>query len=187
MCGRARATLETAANAAAAKDRHSHPADLVHSVTRFSGTYVNPAYGRYDICPPPSHSSPSPPRCSQSEEYWELVRTSNTSESPVKPSLSMVLPAAGVNYAQLHRVSDSVFIASAFEVTTTPRGDSHSGHERVVIPQFDSEPTMEFLIGDDGSIEGFGLRGIWGAGLGVQSPTGETVRERAEVWFDRCG
>lgn len=33
---------------------------------------------------------------------------------------------------------------------------------------------------------GLAFNGIWGAGVGVQSPKGQTVRERAEVWFDRA-
>lgn len=32
---------------------------------------------------------------------------------------------------------------------------------------------------------GFGFTGTWGAGAGVPSPQGKTVRERAEVWFDK--
>ncbi|KAJ7144411.1 beta-lactamase/transpeptidase-like protein [Mycena epipterygia] len=33
------------------------------------------------------------------------------------------------------------------------------------------------------SSDGVGLRGLWGAGNGVQSPTGDTIKARSEVWF----
>lgn len=36
-----------------------------------------------------------------------------------------------------------------------------------------------------GSHIGFGFTDFWGAGTGVPSPQGATVRERAEVWFDK--
>ena len=99
------------------------------------------------------------------------------------PSLSVVLPAVLGNYVQLYPISDTAFTISAFEITTTPKDAGE--RKQIVVPQFDSGTTVEFATGKDGNIEGFGLRGIWGAGDGVESPTGKTVRERAEVWFDR--
>lgn len=37
----------------------------------------------------------------------------------------------------------------------------------------------------EGRNTGFGISGLWGAGAGVPDPEGKTVRERAEVWFDK--
>ena len=46
--------------------------------------------------------------------------------------------------------------------------------------------TAEFAF-DDGEV-GFGATGgVWGAGPGVAGPVGETVKERAEVWFAKIG
>jgi hypothetical protein len=95
----------------------------------------------------------------------------------------MVVPAILGNYARLYRISGTAFTLSAFEITTTP--EDAGERKQIVVPQFGPETTIEFATGKDGNIEGFGLRGIWGAGDGVNSPTGKTVRERAEVWFDR--
>lgn len=40
-------------------------------------------------------------------------------------------------------------------------------------------------VATEGNHIGIGLNGVWGAGAGVKWLTGETVRERAEVWFDK--
>ena len=58
----------------------------------------------------------------------------------------------------------------------------------VVLPQWDRSAELEFVVvnGESGSkVEGFGLTQVWGAGEGVQAPSGGSVKERAEVWFDR--
>ena len=182
-CGRHLAAL--GAISATIYRSRTRPTDFSpDSTSKFAGTYINPAYGRYDFCLPPSHSPSSLARCSKSDKYWELVRRSNVSDASVEPSLGVVLPAVFANYAQLYRISNTVFNVTGFEIMTTPSTD---GSERrpVVVPAFGYESTVEFAIGNDRTIEGFGFRGIWGAGYGVESPTGETVRERAEVWFDR--
>lgn len=51
----------------------------------------------------------------------------------------------------------------------------------------DLPPTLTFDVNEDGKVAGFGLQGIWGAGEGVRSPTGDSVRDRSEVWFERSG
>ena len=183
-CGRQLAAFE-AISAATTNRPRTRPTDFSPSSTsKFAGTYINPAYGRYDFCLPPSQSPSSLERCSKSDEYWELVRRSNVSDASVEPSLGVVLPAVIANYGQLYRISNTAFNVTGFEITTTP---STGGSERrpVVTLAFGYESMVEFDIGNDGNIEGFGFRGIWGAGYGIESPTGKTVRERAEVWFDR--
>ena len=183
-CGR---QLEALGDAGASATDRPRPglADFAPSFTsKFAGTYINLAYGRYDICLPPPHSQSSFARCSKSDKYWELVRRSNVSEESVEPSLGVVLPAVDANYAQLYPISNTAFSVTGFSITTTP---STSGGEQrpVVALAFGYETMVEFAIGKDGNIEGFGFKGIWGAGYGVKSPTGKTVKERAEVWFDR--
>ncbi len=32
---------------------------------------------------------------------------------------------------------------------------------------------------------GLGIRGFWGAGDGVSGPRGDSVKDRAEVWFEK--
>ena len=47
----------------------------------------------------------------------------------------------------------------------------------------DTGAYAEFVV--EGSKIGFGLTGVWGAQPGVVGPQGDSVRERAEVWFDK--
>lgn len=44
-------------------------------------------------------------------------------------------------------------------------------------------PTLTFDIDDKGKLSGFGLRGVWGAGTGVEALRGESIKESSEVWF----
>lgn len=63
----------------------------------------------------------------------------------------------------------------------------------VVLPNWGTSAVLEFVLeeGDearadvDGKRSGFGLTQVWGAGESVQSPSGKSVKERAEAWFDR--
>ena len=38
----------------------------------------------------------------------------------------------------------------------------------------------------DKSMKGIGLTGVWGAVPGVPEPSGNTPKERAEVWLQRA-
>jgi hypothetical protein len=44
--------------------------------------------------------------------------------------------------------------------------------------------TDAFAVVDD-QLSGMGFFGVWGAGNGVPGRQGSTIRERAEVWFDK--
>lgn len=47
---------------------------------------------------------------------------------------------------------------------------------------------MEMDVDDEsGDVKGFGIRGLWGALPGFSSPSGQTVKKRAEVYFERIG
>ena len=54
-------------------------------------------------------------------------------------------------------------------------------------PSPETSIVIEFTqSSDENSIAGFGFTGdFWGAGAGVEAPVGQTVQERAEVWYDR--
>ncbi|KAF5373108.1 hypothetical protein D9758_001608 [Tetrapyrgos nigripes] len=48
-----------------------------------------------------------------------------------------------------------------------------------------SAPAMAEIVVHAGTVTGFGLTGFWEAGPGVESPCGDDVQERSEVWFVR--
>lgn len=128
------------------------------------------------------------PGCAQSDAYWEEVQRANVSTTNEKPALGCVLQVAVANFMQLTPRSGNTFSISAFEVTTTPSylsNGTRNLQRTVVYPVFDFPGVVEFLVDDEGSIEGFGMRSVWGAGPLAEQPAGKSVRERAEVWFDR--
>lgn len=47
-------------------------------------------------------------------------------------------------------------------------------------------PTVLELDLDRGKIVGIGLRQIWGAGFDIEAPLGKTVKERAEMYFEKA-
>lgn len=190
--------------------RASSPSES-YSATRLQrliGTYSHPAYGQYEICPPPSSSaSSSSPlsesvRCADSDAHWSEVIKANASTFPspteTKPVLGAALTAGGANFMTLtHTLKNDIFTASFFDIYYTPLSGSSPNSDGapriVVVPHFDRAPNVEFSVrrggeGDgDGTVEGFAFTGgAWGQGAGVRSaPKGKTIRERAEVWFDR--
>lgn len=146
----------------------------------FAGTYSHHAYGTYDICELPSASTAPSARCHISDVRWKEVQNANVSTG--NPSLGVAISAAIGNFIQLDHFSENIFNVTVFEITTAPKSD-----EIVVVPpSFDEpKPTLEFSLDQRGQIDGFGLTRVWGEGSGVPLPKGDTVKERAEVWFDR--
>lgn len=180
-------------------------------VHRLIGTYSHPAYGQYEICPPPSPSvSSSAPlsesvRCADSDAHWSEVIKGNASAFPssseTKPVLGAALTAGGANFMTFTHLHDDIFTASFFDIyyaPLSPPNNNNAGTPRVVVvPHFDRAPNVEFSTGlgrdgtgtgtGTGTVEGFAFTGgAWGQGPGVRSkPKGKTIKERAEVWFDR--
>lgn len=157
------------------------------SLTRLQhliGSYSHPAYGRYEICPPPSSSLSI--HCAESDSHWSEVIKANASTftSSVGPVLGAAITAGGANFMTLTHLKEDVFAASFFDIYISPPGASTA--PVVVVPQFDRAPNVEFSVGSYAEVEGFAFTGgAWGQGAGVPSPKGRTVKERAEVWFER--
>jgi hypothetical protein len=61
-----------------------------------------------------------------------------------------------------------------------PTGDDKEAFWALDVPL--GEGAQAFV---DDQLTGVGFTGIWGSGAGIDGPKGKTVRERAEVWFNR--
>lgn len=170
--------------------RDSDPRDWESFVESYAGTYSHPTYGVYELCLPPSaEATLASTGCARSDEYWGKVEHANVSLSDDTPALGVSLSAPLFNYMQLIQRSASVFSAYGFEITTTPTDlrnkGTHNSKRTIVYPIYNPPATIELSRDSEGRIEGFGMRDIWGAGPSVEQPIGETVRQRAEVWFER--
>lgn len=153
----------------------------------FSGLYNHPAYGDYILCPPPHSDFTSSSACARADDLWYSVKNASVALSSTPPAFGVALDADVMSYIQLLPTQSSkmIFSMAAFEVTTTPSYSS-APVEKVVYPQFDAAgPNIEFSLGEDGKVEGFGMFEIFGAGNYAPPLKGKTVKERAEVWFDR--
>lgn len=145
-------------------------------IASFLGTYEHLAYGNYTLCPEPS-STISSSSCTIADSHWDaLVLTNTTIGTPV---FGVASSAPVANYFQLVHVTKNIFRTFAYEVTTDPTGD-----KVVVLPDWENPSTMEFVVSDDGSVDGLAWTGIWGQGGGIVPAAGKTAKEQAEVWFD---
>jgi len=46
------------------------------------------------------------------------------------------------------------------------------------------DPTLIAEFSEDDAL-GIAIRGVWGPGADVPSPSGSTVKKRAEIWFEQ--
>ncbi|KAJ7021657.1 beta-lactamase/transpeptidase-like protein [Mycena alexandri] len=135
-----------------------------------AGTYEHRAYGKLDFC-----------------LFWE-DRTAGSACAGLAPHVEKLLP--GVidpavptlisrwdtmvsNYMRLTHYSGNVFNLTALY--------GYDPSEGWVLKVEGLQAEFE-VKGED---IGFAMIGVWGEGAGVEAPTGDTVEERAEVWFQK--
>ncbi|KAK0458281.1 uncharacterized protein EV420DRAFT_389681 [Desarmillaria tabescens] len=143
--------------------------------SRWEGWYKNDAYGEILLCLVGLESS-TLPECLQltNEVYTTLPGVIN----PSIPSLVAKWNKVWSSHILLEHFDGDLYNASALDSIVTDDGFWVNREARDVLV------TAEFVIEEDEI--GFGLTGgIWGAGPGVDPPNGDTVRERAEVWFGK--
>lgn len=172
------------------------------------GQYHHPAYGSIELCPlyiRTSSGSFSPPKLTS---FCDKVIASsypilsshllpNVSESTLR--LIAHFPRVWFSHLVFTHFSNDTFNITAFNVIR-PAEESTAkdpDEEPFALPWGldDQVPTMTFSIGvEDASdveegegtvVKGFGWRDMWGAGDGISSPSGPTIKEQSEVWFDR--
>ncbi|KAK0186864.1 hypothetical protein F5146DRAFT_935962, partial [Armillaria mellea] len=145
---------------------------------RWEGRYSNDAYGEILLCLVGSKWS-SFPECFQLTD--EVHTTLPGAISPSVPTLVAKCNKIWASHILLEHFDGDLYNASALDSIVSSATDNgfwvnQEGKDELI--------TAEFVIGEDET--GFGLTGgIWGAGPGVDPPNGDTVRERAEVWFKK--
>lgn len=156
--------------------------------------FAHPTYGGINLCVLPS-SDVQGPIVEASVACQKVI-------SSVGTLLDNVLPASKAPHLVSHsprhfgthlvftHFSNNTFNLTFWNLVRPEDGPtSRDKSERpFIIPTelnaFAEPPTLTFDI-DEAEVAGFGLRGVWRAGAGVQSLKGESVKERSEVWFQR--
>ncbi|KAJ3740199.1 beta-lactamase/transpeptidase-like protein [Lentinula detonsa] len=194
--------------------RPDNPTSPSVPFTSLAGTYQHPAYGTLELCALPSIASLKWTKSSEStlptesafpmtascerlidEIPTRLPGTANTSDAV--PTFFAYMDSTWLSHVRLQHFDGNLFNVSGFKslpIIDTSKSVQTKTKEKQqywVHDAMDGAPsTVEFAIGqlDDiqGGVTGFGVTGgFWGAGEGVEGPEGETVQQRAEVWFDR--
>ncbi|KAG6827402.1 hypothetical protein H0H92_011930 [Tricholoma furcatifolium] len=153
------------------------------TLVALAGTYHNSGYGSIELClvsPPPSPSSASARCKSLAATASEILPGAINSDVP---TFLAEWDSPWATHVRLEHWSGNTFNVSI--VSSVPTGNPEEPFWTLYgLAGEPVEPALaEFDF--DGDSRGVGLIGVWGAGTDVPSPEGETIRERAEVWFAR--
>ncbi|KIK54979.1 hypothetical protein GYMLUDRAFT_99753 [Collybiopsis luxurians FD-317 M1] len=172
--------------------RPTDPSPPSVSFTYLTGEYRHPAYGPLYLCALPSAGSfPVSPGCKQliDELPIRLPRTVNISV----PTFFTRIENTWASYLRFQHFDGNLFNVSGFDSLQilNPSENSMQMEGQKYWAYSDDETrdnpiTAEFAFDtDDRRVIGFGITGnFWGAGAGVKDPVGESIQERAEVWFN---
>ncbi|KAF8183036.1 beta-lactamase/transpeptidase-like protein [Mycena galopus ATCC 62051] len=149
------------------------------SFSALAGTYRDPGYGTLDLCLVSTDSS----NASASESCRQIIDEIPTALpgvlDPHIPTLLARWKAFGVTHVSIAHFEHNLFNVTG--VFSIPTGNSS---DKPYWVQSDTHPNFVAEFSFDGKA-GIGIRGFWGAGNGVESPHGDSVKDRAEVWFEK--
>ncbi|KAL0577108.1 hypothetical protein V5O48_004861 [Marasmius crinis-equi] len=142
------------------------------------GMYTNPAYGNWTFCLAGNGQSSDP--CQNLLTNLSTILPGAV--NPEVPTLLAKVESVWVQYVKLEW-NGSQFDVTALSSFPTINDPTQPFWTKVI--DIGSGVKAEF-DGDGRGVLGVGFTGdLWGASPGVPEPKGETVKEKAEVWFDR--
>ncbi|GLB41349.1 putative beta-lactamase [Lyophyllum shimeji] len=142
------------------------------------GTYKNAGYGSFELC----LVSPSPSASDSASRKCKALATNATRILPgaVTPGVPTYLAewdSPWGSHLQLSHFTRNTFNVSL--VSSYPTGNASQPFWTYNAGVLDSSAVAQFDKG------GVGMMGIWGASDGVPEPEGKSIKELAEVWFDK--
>ncbi|GLB41335.1 putative beta-lactamase [Lyophyllum shimeji] len=144
-------------------------------LSALTGMYKNAGYGSFELC-----LVSDPPAASASAKCKTLAadapRILPGAVTPGVPTFLAEWNSPWGSHVRLSHFTGNTFNLSL--LSSFPTGNASE-------PFWTSDGTGSVMATAQFDAGGVGLAGIWGAGDGVPEPIGMTVRERAEVWFDR--
>jgi CubicO group peptidase (beta-lactamase class C family) len=152
---------------------HENVTGLELAIEEFSGTYMNAGYGPITFCSPFGNSS----YCQGVISDFAAVDAGKSS-APQSVQLFAAWPRIWTSHIRSVHLSGNTFVvqfASLF-----PEG---YGRDRTPFETTFAEVTAEFVV-EDGKVVGFGWVGLVEQ-LTERERTHTTVKDRAEVWFDK--
>ncbi|KAG1735692.1 beta-lactamase/transpeptidase-like protein [Suillus paluster] len=156
--------------------QHEGVVGLQLAVEAFSGTYANPGYGVLSFCSPSSSSS----YCRDVISDFTAVDAAQSS-APNSPQLLAAWPRVWASHIRAVHQSGNTFSVQYTSLFPEGYGRDSTPFETAEIGT--SQATAEFVV-EDGKVVGFGLVGLVGQ-LTERERTHTTVKDRAEVWFDK--
>ncbi|KAF7297131.1 Beta-lactamase domain-containing protein [Mycena indigotica] len=146
------------------------------------GTYSNPGYTSLELC----LITPTPKL--QSDPCKALATTLSSTypqfvADPRVPTLAFTWDRLAAQYVTLSHFNGDIFNLTGWTgMPTDPR--NLSSPLWALDARFAG--TIALSGTDKNGIHGFGfIGGIWGAGVGVHDPIGQTPEDRSEVWFTK--
>ncbi|THV07964.1 beta-lactamase/transpeptidase-like protein [Dendrothele bispora CBS 962.96] len=168
--------------------RPSEPQSPSVPMSTIMGTYKNPAYGTLELCLVPQSVEgeglqSDSCRVLLDEIPFRLPGAINTRV----PTFVARWDKLWVSHFKLEHFSNNLFNASVLTSypiidASTENPDDGQEYWAQVLSPFDTPPMAEIAIEGD-IVVGLGIVGMWGAGQDVQSPRGNDIEERAEIWF----
>ncbi|KAG2135710.1 beta-lactamase/transpeptidase-like protein [Suillus bovinus] len=146
------------------------------ALEEFSGTYTNAGYGAITFCTP----SGSTPYCQDVISDFAAVDAGKSS-APQSPQLFAAWPRIWSSHIRgVHR-SGNTFVVQYTSLFPEGYGRDSTPFETAEIVM--TEATAEFVV-EDGKVVGFGVIGMVGQ-LTERERTHTSVKDRAEIWFDK--
>ncbi|OJA19691.1 hypothetical protein AZE42_11210 [Rhizopogon vesiculosus] len=141
----------------------------------FSGTYTDPGYGTFTFCSPSSDSL----YCQQVIANFTAVDSVRPS-APSSPQLLAAWPRVWTSHLRAVHQSGNKFMLLPTALFPEGYGRDSTPFETAEIGT--PGATAEFVV-ENGKVVGFGLFG--GDQVAERARTLTTVKDRAEVWFDK--
>ncbi|KAG6819429.1 hypothetical protein H0H93_011956 [Arthromyces matolae] len=144
-----------------------------------AGVYNNKGYGSNELCYVSSKAyTPQSKTCRELNDNLSTIFPGAV--EPGIPTFITKWDSPWASHLKFRHFDGNLFNVST--LLSVPSVDPQdAGKFWTYTPGFSSP--AEFVI--NGSHIGFGLSGVWGAGISVPDLVGATPKERAEVWFDR--
>ncbi|THU79478.1 beta-lactamase/transpeptidase-like protein [Dendrothele bispora CBS 962.96] len=168
--------------------RPAEPTDPRVPLSSMTGVYNDPAYGSLELCLIPQSgdsNDTATPSCQTvlNELPEQLPGAIDTSV----PTLVARWDKLWITHIKLEHFNKNLFNVTTLKSTPILNsGNETANGTEARWAQVWSTASAEFAVHHN-KVTGFGMVGLWGAEAGVPSPSGKTVKQRAEVWFVKQG